>query len=518
MTARGLPTLLVVLSLAGCPANKTTAPAATLPRLETKWDAASGKGAVLSHLKNGDVLRTCFQCDYPGYTGGLVIGGYSGSGMGLYPRRPIRGFKAINVLCAQDESIRDHASGKEYTTGWSENMGDGPGGERLSFVRGKVIEAGPQRVTLMSENKGGCYRVTKVATTRAGTRHWIIATRVTNACKEKIRFDLYSGDDPWIGTYRSSDGDVGWIPGGLVRHERAISAGRFTVGGMVDLGNSALGQKEGSYSGQANFFMLDPVSPFPDLAAFANRFAHARSEVDPGKALSNDSLTALNLAWTGLELEPGQGFTFALAMGLAETGEPWEIPRPPAIHAREWSVWRRHLKEGNPSQAGLKLEFAAERVELDLTPGQLTVAGTYHLRNRAGGSGTATISFPIITAGDRPAPATAQVNGEPLAVSPAKDGLANLRFPVALVPSGLTRFTVRYTQRHGGRRAAYMVTSARKWPAPIDRAVFVVRHAASMGQVKLSFEPNLTEYAGSQVEHTIVRHTFWPDHELELAW
>ena len=519
--ARGVPHLLIVLVLAGCPSNKSARPAPApplLPRLEMKWDPAKGKGAVLSHLKNGDVLRTCFQCGYPAYTGGLVIGNYSGLGMGLYPRAPIRGFKSINVFCAQDESIRDQPSGEEYTYGWSENIGEGPGGRRLEYVRGKVIEAGPQRVVLRSANRGGCYRVTKVATIRAGARFWIIATRVTNACDKKIRFDLFSGDDPWIGTYRSSDGDVGWVPGELVRHERALSVGRFTAGGLYDLGNRALGQKEGGFSGMANFIQLDPVTPLPALAAFANSFAHTPKEVDPGKALSNESLTALNLAWTGLTLEPGQGFTFAMALGLAETGARGGIPRLPVVSEADWSVWRKHLKEGNPVGAGAGLEFAAERVELDLSPGALTVTGTYHLRNRGTGSGVATISFPIITAPDRPAPATVAVQGKVLAVNPVNDGLVQARFPVTFGPHELNRFTVRYTQRHTGKRAAYMVTSARKWPSPIDRAVFLVRHASSMGEVKLSFKPDLTQYEGDRVEHTIVHHNFLPEHELELTW
>ena len=520
----GISYLPLFLLLAACQGKRSAKPAPPpplplpLPRLEVKWDPGKGKGAVLSRMKNGDVLRTCFQCGYPAYTGALVIGSYSGSGMGLYPKTPIRGFKAINVFCAQDESIRDQPSGEEYTYGWSENMGDGPGGRRLEYVRGKVIEAGPRRVVLISENLGGCYRVTKVATTRAGTRFWIIATRVTNACDKKIRFDLFSGDDPWIGTYRSSDGDVGWLPGELVRRERALSAGRFTAGGLYDLGNRALGQEEGSFSGMANFIALDPATPLPSMAAFANRFAHTRDEVDPGKALSNDSLTALNLAWTGLTLEPGQGFTFAMALGLAETGAAGSIPRLPVVSEADWSVWRAHLKEGNPDTHGAGLQFAAERVELVLSPGQLTVAGTYHLRNRGSGSGSATISFPIITAADRPAPATVTVQGQALAVKPVREGLAEVRFPVAFGPRGLTRFTVSYTQRHAGRRAAYMVTSARRWPTPIDRAVFVVRHPAVMGEVTLSFEPDLSEYEGDQVEHTIVRHGFWPARELELTW
>lgn len=510
--------------MAGCPAKRQAAPdckaapAPKLPRLENEWDPKTGKGAVLSYLKNGDVLRTCFQCGFPGYTGGLVIGSYNGSGMGLYPKTPIRGFKSINVFCAQDESLRDHGDGLEYSYGWSENYGTGRDGQRLEYVRGQVLEASAERVVLRSQNRGGCYRVEKVATTRAGAHFWIIATRVTNTCKEPTRLDLFSGDDPWIGLYKSSDGDVGWTPDGLVRHEKRLPRGRFTAGGLYDLGNRALGQKEGSFSGQANFFLLDPATPLPHRAYFANRFAHADSEVDEKKELTHKSLTALNLGWTGLELKPGQGFTFALALGLAEVGKPGEVPKLPEISPADWSLWRAHLQEGNPKPGAAGLEFAAERVELDLAKDRLTVTGTYHLRNRSNAAGAASISFPIITAADRPAPAGVTVNGLRVPLVKASDNTVEARFPVSFPPRGLVRFTVRYSQDHSGRRAAYMVTSARRWPAPIDRAVFIVRHPAAMGAVKVAHPPDLTRQVGNTVEQTIVRHRFWPDKEMELTW
>jgi len=485
------------------------------------WNPRTGRGSVLQVLKNGDKLRTAFQMVFKGYTGGLVIGSFSGSGYGLFPRRPINGFEKINVFCAQDESIWDHTEKAEYTYGWSENYGTGEDGKRLEYVGGKVLEQGPERIVLRSENAGGCYRVRKVAYTRLDVPWWILATRLSNRCGRPVRFDFFSGDDPWIGLYRSSDGDVGWTPEGLVRRERALGLGRFESGGFYDLGNEALGQREGSFSNQANFFLLDPAVPLPDLTLFANRFAHSADEVDPGRPLDNKSLTALNMGWRNLRLAPGEGFTVAFAVGLARTGKPGEVPRPREISTDDWSVWRRHLagREGRPPPLNRGVAFAAELVELDLSRTELRVRGTYHLENRLPGGASIAIDYPILTGSSRPAPAFVLVDGRRVPVKQTGGRARAERFMVKLPGRGLARFVIDYTQRHTGRSAGYMVTSALKWPTAIRRAVFRVRHPGSMGRVKLTYKPDHRfRRADGRTEHVIVRQPFVPDREMMMTW
>jgi len=535
---------LLALALCGCPTHdkrprgaargakheasrpKTATPPS--PRLELRWNAKRGKGYVVQVLKNGDLLRAAFHDAYAGYTGGLIIGSLNGSGYGLWPHKPIRGFRQINVYCAQDESIWDHQDRAEYTYGWSENFGTGKDGKRLAYRRGKIVETGPGRVVLYSENAGGCYTVSKVAYTRLDVAWWIIATQVENTCHQAVRFDFFTGDDPWIGLYRSSDGDVGWTPEALVRTETVLGVGRFTAGGFYDLGNQALGQREGSaFSNQANFVWLDPALPLPDLTIFANRFAHDPSEIDPARPLDNKTLTALNMGWRALELEPGQRFTTAMALGLARTGQPTDIPRLPDITLADWSVWRRYLRE-----AGRDVAFAAERVELDLTPRTLHVRGTYHLYNHDGVEASVGIQYPILSAPDRPAPSHVTVDGRrvevreppgepgarPDAVQTKASSSPCAAFQVRVPAYGLARFVVDYTQAHHGRQAGYMVTSALRWSRPITRAVFVVRHPRTMGRIRLSYAPDHSAVVGQQQVYHVVRQPFVPRAEMMLRW
>ena len=498
------------------PSASTTSPQ-TRPRLSLEWDPNTGKGAVVHTRPTGDLFRTCFHCGYPKYSGGLVIGNYSGSGFGFYPKKPIRGHRRINVFCAQDESIWDLDEQKEYTYGWSENYGRGDDGEVLRYIKGRILLSEPDRIALESINHNGCYRVAKVAYTRADAAWWILATRITNACDHPIRFDFFTGDDPWLGRYHTSDGDVGWTPAGTIRRERMLGLGRFTVGGIWDLGNTRLGQQEGSFTNQANFIRLDPATPLPDKTFVANAFAHRETDIDPERPLDNRSLTALNMGWTDRRLAPRESLLVAFALGLADTSSEVALPSAPKIADEDWSVWRRYLEDTAATASG-RIEFASELVVLDIESHEMTVTGTYTVRNPSNAAMVVGITYPIITAPDRPAPEALDFDGSPEAVVSRSDSLAEARFKLAIPARGIRTFRVRYTQRHKPGRAVYMVTSANRWPTPLTHARFVIRHPETFEDVRLSFPAEQVIRTDGTVEHRITRQPFSPDKEMEITW
>jgi hypothetical protein len=501
------------LAHAGVDADVRPAPG----RFAIGWSPVTGKGDVVETLASGDRVRTCFHCTFPGYTGGLVIGNMNGSGMGYYPAKPLRGFRAINVFCAQDESIWDLDEKAEYSYGWSENIGTGPDGKRLEYVGGRILEHADDHVVLASENAGGCYRVFKVAYAKAEARTWIIATRIQNRCDKPVHFDLWTGDDPWVGLYASSEGDVGWTPKGLVRNETAFGIGQFTAGGLYDLGT--VGEKAGSFSNQANVFALDPALPLPDFAAFANRFAHGKDDVAPRRPLDNKTMTALNLGWRARTLAPGQSMDMALALGMAQTregtaAEPEPLPQLPALDDGDWSTWRRFMKSPTSDQ----VLFASELVELHLDPGTLTIEAVYHLRNPSADSQVVNIEYPILVSSNSPAPAEITVDGAVVPVEVDGTGPPAAHFQRALGPRALRSFAIRYQQALRGPSAGYMVTSARRWPQPLDRAVFVVDHPVDWKDVRVSYPVRHRETTQGRTTLTMVEQPFWPEHEVSVRW
>jgi len=446
-----------------------------------------------------------------------MIGGYGSSGMVWVPERPKPGFPSINVVCAQDESLWDHGEAAEYAFGWSENYGTGPDGKRLEYVSGEVLESTRERVALWSVNRGGCYEFEKLAVAQAGERFWVIGTRITNRCSDPVSFDFFSGDDPWLGTYRSSDGDVGWTPAGLVRTETSFELGDFTAGGLFDLGNQALGQAEGSFSNQANFLALDPGLPLPDQAHIANRFAHHRSEVEPKRPLDNQTLTALNLGWTEQTLQPEASFEVAYAVGLAVTGEPPTLPQLPELGARQFSRIRE-LRAPRAGPVRDNVAFVAELVELRLSPNELTVRGTYQLENSSAASATFTLGFPITVTSERPAPDSVRVDEKEVPLVRGSEAQVSAQFVLSLPPRTLRSFTVEYTQRHSGRRAEYVVTSARQWGRPLARAVFRIVSAPELGPIEASYPGRSRLREDGWRELVIVEQPFAPDRELTLSW
>jgi hypothetical protein len=513
---RGERRVAVRASSLGAAGAVGAAPSGSGAWLENAWDPKTGRGVVIHHQPGQGILQTSFHVGYPGYTGGLVIGGYSSPGMAWIPEHPKPGFPSINVFCAQDESIWDRDERREYGYGWSENFGTGPDGERLEYVFGRVVEATRDSIVLESENAGGCYRVRKIACTWATTRFWIIATCITNRCDHALHFDFFSGDDPWIGLYKSSDGDVGWTASGSVPREQRFEVGDFTAGGLWDLGNAALGQTEGSFSNAANFFALDPALALPDEANFANRFAHGKSEVDPHKALDNHSMTALNLGWTNQTLAPEASRDFAFAVGLGVTDDAATVPQLPELRDEHFSRWRK-LSSPKAGSVRESAEFRAEFVELDVAKDALQVHGIYYLYNPTRASAAFTIGFPINVAPERPAPEAVIVDGRTVSVVTESPTRASATFAVSVSAQSIRSFDVRYSQPHHGRRAEYVVTSALSWKRPLERAVFRIKAAKELGHVRTSYPARIRRSETGEVL-TIVRQPFVPDREMTITW
>lgn len=484
--------------------------------IENRWDATTGRGAVIHHMASGDSLRTCFHCRYPGYTGGLVIGSQDEPGMAFIPHKPVRGYGVINVFCAWDESLVELDTREEVSWGWSENVGRGDDGAPLRYLRGSVLEADGEHLSLSSENAVGCFNVVRVLTTRVDAPWWIAASQVTNLCDHPVRVSLFAGDDPWIGMYRSSDGDVGWTEDGIVRRERAFGRGAFVGGGFYDLGNELLGQSSAPFSAQADFVAVDPSLPPPDAAFFANGFAHTAAEVDEARALDNATPTALNLAWYNRALRPGERFTWALAMGLAEVSHVGETPRVPKIRDEDWSRWRRWLRAD--ASTGDDVSFAAERVRFTVTEGALTVDGEYTLLNRGDSAVALGIDFPISVAPDRPPPDEVTWDGRPLRPEIAVSGRVVVHRGVALAARSIRRFRITYSQVHRGRRAEYITTTARTWPGgAVGSAFFEVRNRTGASGLRVNHPSECERRDGEEV-YRVFAAPFVPDRELVIEW
>lgn len=490
------------------------------------WDPATGRGSIRQRFDSGDVAQICLQCGFPGYTGGLVIGNYNGSGFEWIPSVPIRGYHSLNIFCAQDESIWDRSSNKEYTFGWSENFGTGEDGERLEYVSGAIEELVAERVVLRSKNRGGCYEVDKRLIWKQGATYVLIGTRVWNICNNAVQFDFWTGDDPWIGKYRSSEGDIGYANGMLVRFEAKLESTTFQFGGVYDLGNIESGEREGTFTGAANFMMPrprlnmggrgSPEAPFasnstfpqPDNVYIANRFAHADSEIRPQRPLDNKGMLAINLGWKSVSLAPQETVSFGYALGMAQSTGTAEVPLAPKINAKEWTYL-----DGWSGPLDL-VRFDSEMIELRLTETALDVVGTYVFANNGPETQRFGVSYPLPVDSMHPMPERIELDGRRLSSLSASGAW----FPIDVPAHGTRTFRIHYRQRHLNRAATYIVTSAATWRHPIRRAVFVVRYPKDFHDVTISYPADSVKNVGEEVEYRFGRDDFRPAEDVVVRW
>lgn len=143
----------------------------------------------------------------------------------------------------------------------------------------------------------------------------------------------------------------------------------------------------------------------------------------------------------------------------------------------------------------------------------MEVRGTYYFKVRATKPLTALMSYPFYIDTDCPYPDSVDIIGH--AYTPNDTAVT---FVMRFSPSGEDSFSAYYRQRLGSRQARYIVTSTRRWQAPIDTAEFRVTVPLEFEDVDLSYEPDSVVWRESLVDYYFTRRRFWPDRDLIVKW
>lgn len=484
-----------------------------------EWNPDQGRGRVIQTMANGDRYVLCLQCRYPGYSGGLWAGSMSESGLLWIPAIPIPGFKALNIFCAQDESIFDEDEKLEIDSGWSENFGRGDDGLSFDYVEGQIVQHAPQKdLILRSVNRRDCYELTRHLLWPLGKAYLVISTSIRNLCDHPKHFSFWTGEDPWIGRYKSSDGDVGWYSGGIVNKETFIEGKNFKYGGLYDLGNELLGQQSKDFSNVADFIALDPAQPPPDAVFFANSFAHKMSDIDTNRPLDNKSLTAFNLGWTGIKLKAGEKWRLHYVLGRALSARPGEagvgdLPSIPEIGRDEWDfVEKLKRKRANGDRNASPIRFVAETIKMTVEPPLMRIDATYTFKNRSGRKRMANMFYPFLIDETHPYPEKIDVEGAPF-----RKHESGVIWKLKIGVDAEKTVAVSYTQRCNDGKATYILTSTHVWEEPLADALYEVRWPEGLKNARLSLEGEVSVAEGYKVLRTH-RKQFMPDRDLVFEW
>jgi hypothetical protein len=149
---------------------------------------------------------------------------------------------------------------------------------------------------------------------------------MTNKGSVELPIQYMYGDEPWIGYFGSSAGDVGWMDKELILTERYIDTKEHSYFGMYDYGNELAGEGH-TFTNLANFIEWDKKSR-PSRAYVSN---YNGGVVTPEKSiplLSRDN-RFIGLQYGPYLLKPGESFSFTLAIGLAENDPKTGFPIKP---------------------------------------------------------------------------------------------------------------------------------------------------------------------------------------------
>ncbi len=294
--------------------------------LHVEWNPKDGSGFVSNHLLDGTSLVTYFgrYLDNDKEVHGLFVGGglpetvaqnvnynMNNSGMTYY-----NGKFWYHIWCSVNEGIEFAEPGQPLTP------------SKWKFLGSRVVERSAARVVIESsheaEEGSNLVRIERRASFTAGEPYFNLEIRISNPGNAPVHYDYSYGDEPWVGYYGTSLGDVGWVKDRIITHEEVVDSSRYSYAGMADIGNRAIGERP-VYTNLANF--IEWFGEERPRVFFSNNTESPESH--PVKAPLESNERFIGLQWERALL-PGNTTTIRLSIGMAGFNPKAGIPvKPP---------------------------------------------------------------------------------------------------------------------------------------------------------------------------------------------
>lgn len=299
--------------------------------MQYEWNEQAGRGFILNRHADGKKLLMCFSRfkDDSGLTpSGIFIGG----GLPEYEEE--------NPAVKLNETGMAFFNGKQWYHIWcsvNEAIASGLNPQNIYFpsqwkyLRSRVLEQGDDHITISSTHEltveGVPLQVNKYLFYRAGEQYFTLVTQMTNVGSKPTSFYYTYGDEPWLGNYGTSGGNIGWRKGALITHEGEIDTRNNSYVGMFDYGNSAVGEGH-DFTGLANFIEWRDDSR-PDMVYFSNTVAGFSSKKPEEVPLTSPTNRFVGLQWGPRVLKPGQAVSYTIAVGMANNNPVTGFPEKP---------------------------------------------------------------------------------------------------------------------------------------------------------------------------------------------
>jgi hypothetical protein len=302
------------------------------PHLYFEWDEKDGSGIVKNFMADGTMLFTSF---------GRLFDEYHNQMQGLF----VGGSLPANIIAGNNESMDE--SGMAYFDGnrwyhiWC-NVNEAlfainGRGLRLpsqwTFIGSRVLDRSSKSLVIASyhqtEISGVPLRIDRFVYLFANEPYIVLSINIRNMGTHPVSFYYTYGDEPWVGDYGSSRGDVGWVNGRIIDYETAISTNKYSHAGMYHYGNDAIGEGH-AFSRIANF--IEWFGDNRPYQAYFSNLAGILQDPDGKKRIplsSNERY--LEVDWRAIDLPPSGNYNINIAVGMAGVDTRTGMPIKPSI-------------------------------------------------------------------------------------------------------------------------------------------------------------------------------------------
>jgi hypothetical protein len=301
-------------------------------RLDFRWNKREGRGFIRSNWIDGRKLVINlgrFRESNGKYPSGLFIGG------GLPPSDPdyqflnneatgmtfFDGKRWFHVWCNVNEGILSPSAPflTSYPSDWE-------------FAGSWIRENDGTNLTIESKHHlilaGVPLDLNRLLFYTSGNTYVILTTEITNRGTTPSSIQYLYGDEPWIGDFGSSAGDVGWSEHGLLLTEQEVDVKQNTFIGMFDYGNPLAGEAH-HFTGIANFIEWNRDEHERPDKAYVSNFSGGTMHGSKPMPLVSSSNRVIGLKWGPRTLNPGESLHFSIAVGMADNDPKTGMPVKP---------------------------------------------------------------------------------------------------------------------------------------------------------------------------------------------
>jgi len=199
------------------------------------------------------------------------------------------------------------------------------------FLGSEVLNKSNKELAIKSSHEavidGVPLRMDRYAYFRAGDTFFVLSVRINNVGDRPIGFYYVYGDEPWVGDFGSSKGNVGWVDGKLIKTVQYVDAGKYSYAGYFDYGNDLV-SPEHDFTKTANF--IEWSSKDKPLVYFSNSPMDSPKGSGEGAPLGSDE-RYIGIQWGPKVLKPGESVHYVLAIGMAGNDPKTGFPVKPKV-------------------------------------------------------------------------------------------------------------------------------------------------------------------------------------------